>query len=236
MKSPIHPNGKFSQIARWLGCLPLLLCWSIGNATPGAVVHTQDGAVRGTQQQSMLEFLGIPYAAPPVGDLRWRAPRPAHPWPGVRDATQFAPHCAQNSLAIGTYPGFGVATQNEDCLYLNVFVPTRTPAWVERTGLPVMFWIHGGYLDYGESDYYDPSALVAEGVIVVTINYRLGLLGFLVHPALACAISASRKQSVATIAVRPEAEERRASANRSLSAANVAFRAGRGIQLAAPRC
>jgi para-nitrobenzyl esterase len=123
----------------------------------------------------MYEFLGIPYAAPPVGPLRWRAPQPPAHWPGIRAATQFAPHCPQ---PIGV---FGRASTSEDCLYLNVFAP----AGHRRAELPVMVWIHGGGFVGGESDDYNPSWLVADGVIVVTINYRLGALGFLAHPALA---------------------------------------------------
>jgi len=180
MKPPAQFFGVFFQVARWLGCVPLFLWCSIGSATPGTLVRTEDGVVRGMRQESMRAFLGIPYAAPPVGNLRWRAPRPPQPWQGILDATQFAPHCAQNA-----YYYFGTASNSEDCLYLNVFVPDRESDRSYREGLPVMFWIHGGALDYGQSDYYDPSPLVGKGVIVVTINYRLGLLGFLVHPALA---------------------------------------------------
>lgn len=148
------------------------------NATqrPGApVVGTDSGAVRGVATATTDEFLGIPYAAPPVGALRWRPPAPAAHWSGVRDATAFAPHCPQVAGP------FGKASTSEDCLYLNVFRPAR------RSGrpLPVMVWIHGGALVTGESDDYDPTNLVRDGVIVVTINYRLGALGFLAHPALA---------------------------------------------------
>ena len=147
-----------------------------GGAGSGPVVRTADGAVRGATVGDTSEFLGIPYAAPPVGPLRWRPPQPPAPWPGVRQATAFAPHCPQPPSA------FGVASTSENCLYLNVF----TPAGRAGAGhLPVMVWIHGGSLLVGESDDYNPAALVAHGVIVVTINYRLGALGFLAHPALA---------------------------------------------------
>jgi para-nitrobenzyl esterase len=136
-------------------------------------VHTDHGVVRGKVVGGVRQFLGIPYAAPPVAGLRWRPPQPAPAWHGIRDATAFAPHCAQSASP------FGVASASEDCLYLNIFTPS--PA---RRGAPVMVWIHGGGLVTGESEDYDPAPLVARGVIVVTLNYRLGALGFLAHPAL----------------------------------------------------
>ena len=143
----------------------------------GLVVATAGGAVRGKTTGTTDEFLGLPYAAPPVGPLRWQPPQPAASWQGVREATRFAPHCAQPASA------FGVASTSEDCLYLNVF----TPAEIGRDGhaLPVVVWIHGGAFNWGESDDYDPTALVRQGVIVVTVNYRLGALGFLATPAIA---------------------------------------------------
>ncbi len=140
------------------------------------VVGTSNGAVRGLANGAVDEFLGIPYAAPPVGALRWRAPQPAARWSGVRDATQFGPHCPQSASP------FGQASTSENCLFLNVFTPSRRQA---RRHNPVMVWIHGGALVTGESDDYLPTNLVQDGVTVVTINYRLGALGFLAHPALA---------------------------------------------------
>jgi para-nitrobenzyl esterase len=139
------------------------------------VVGIADGQIRGKVAGRADEYLGIPYAAPPVGPLRWRAPQPPARWDGIRPATRFAPHCPQPAGV------FGRASTSEDCLYLNVFAPAGHRA----SGLPVMVWIHGGGFVGGESDDYDPSSLVADGVIVVTINYRLGALGFLAHPALA---------------------------------------------------
>jgi para-nitrobenzyl esterase len=147
------------------------------DASTAPVAFTADGAVRGTVAGGTDEFLGIPYAAPPVGPLRWRPPQPADRWHGVRDATSFAPHCPQQASP------FGVASVSEDCLYLNVFAPAGGRPG--GAGRPVMVWIHGGALVTGESDDYDPAKLVSNGTVVVTINYRLGALGFLAHPALA---------------------------------------------------
>jgi len=142
----------------------------------GLVARTANGAVRGLANGTVDEFLGIPYAAPPVGALRWQPPQPAASWSGVRDATAFAPHCPQPASP------FGLASTSEDCLYLNVFTPRDHHRGARY---PVMVWIHGGALVSGESNDYDPTALVRDGVTVVTINYRLGALGFLAHPALA---------------------------------------------------
>jgi para-nitrobenzyl esterase len=156
-------------------------------ATPGAsksasanpdtppVVATADGTVRGQAVAATDEFLGIPYAAPPVGALRWQPPRPPAPWPGIRAATSYAPHCPQPSST------FGQASTSEDCLYLNVF----TPAANKARNLPVLVWVHGGSLRTGESNDYNPAELVRHGAVVVTINYRLGALGFLADAALA---------------------------------------------------
>jgi para-nitrobenzyl esterase len=147
-----------------------------GASGSGPVAGTANGPVRGLANGAVDEFLGIPYAAPPVGALRWQPPQPTASWSGVRDATRFAPHCPQPAGP------FGQASTSEDCLFLNVFTPSHQQA---GSHFPVMVWIHGGALVSGESNDYDPAALVADGVTVVTINYRLGALGFLAHPALA---------------------------------------------------
>ncbi|HTW03515.1 MAG TPA: carboxylesterase family protein [Streptosporangiaceae bacterium] len=144
----------------------------------GSVVRTGDGRVQGQASGSTDEYLGIPYAAPPVGPLRWRPPQPPAPWRGVRQATSFAAHCPQPPSS------FGVASTSENCLYLNVFAPASHAGHADRN-LPVMVWVHGGSLLVGESDDYNPAALVQDGVIVVTVNYRLGALGFLADAALA---------------------------------------------------
>ncbi len=138
------------------------------------VVATADGRLRGMAVGTVHEFLGVPYAAPPVGRLRWRAPHPAAHWKGVRSARPVGAHGPQGGGA------FGVASTTENCLFQNVY----TPSHINRA-LPVMVWIHGGALVNGESNDYNPAKLVKDGTIVVTINYRLGALGFLAHPALA---------------------------------------------------
>jgi para-nitrobenzyl esterase len=140
-------------------------------------VFTFSGPVEGVVTPAGLHaFLGIPYAAPPVGNLRWRPPQAHAPWFASLRATQFANHCPQ--------PGspFGSASLNEDCLFLNVFTPASSDFFHLH---PVMVWMHGGALVSGESSDYDPTNLVNDGVIVVTIDYRLGALGFLAHPAFA---------------------------------------------------
>lgn len=141
------------------------------------LVFTFSGPVRGfVSTAGVRQFLGIPYGAPPVGNLRWRPPVPHEPWFRPLEATQFANHCPQPPSP------FGLGSVTEDCLFLNVFTPDSDDFFHRR---PVMVWIHGGALVLGESNDYDPTALVKDGVIVVTINYRLGALGFLAHPAFA---------------------------------------------------
>jgi para-nitrobenzyl esterase len=147
----------------------------------GPVVKTVEGPVRGLVNNGVYEFKGIPYAAPPTGELRWRPPQPVAHWQEPLDATSFANTCPQvTTLAVFASP----ASITEDCLYLNVFT-TR----LSGGGLPVFVWIHGGGNVDGESNDYDGSKLATGGpsgtpVVVITLNYRLGLFGFLAHPAL----------------------------------------------------
>jgi len=143
------------------------------------VVTTSNGAVRGTTAGTVAEFLGIPYAAPPIGNLRWRPPQPAAGWSGVRNATIFGPSCPQ---ALTNNPFLPPGPISEDCLYLNVYAPA---AHSSQGGRPVLVWIHGGGLVQDGARNYDGTKLAADGAVVVTINYRLGALGFLAHPALA---------------------------------------------------
>ncbi|MEU9020355.1 carboxylesterase family protein [Actinomadura sp. NPDC048394] len=139
----------------------------------GPVVRVAGGEVRGKADAAGRTFLGIPYAAPPTGARRFRPPAPPRAWSGVRDATRQGPLCPQSVPLGGT---------SEDCLYLNVYAP---PGAVHHK-LPVMVWIHGGAYILGSGAGYDPAPLVATGqVIVVSINYRLGPLGFMALPGLA---------------------------------------------------
>ncbi len=148
-----------------------------GRALP-LVVRTDKGLVRGLYSGGAREFLGIPYAAPPTGALRWQPPQPASRWSGIRAATSPGSSCAQTgSLATGVI----TTSTAEDCLYLNVY----TPRDAGRRVLPVMVWIHGGAFTGGAGSIYDGAVLAAKGnVIVVTINYRLSAFGFLDLPSL----------------------------------------------------
>jgi len=134
----------------------------------------------------VYQFLGIPYAAPPVGDLRWRPPPAVKAWRGVLDATKYGNICAQVTT-LGVFAG--PASIDDDCLYLNIFTPRLGNGGYRSSRLPVLVWIHGGGNVDGTSNDYDGSKLATGGplgtrTVVVTINYRLGLLGYLAHPAL----------------------------------------------------
>ena len=148
----------------------------VGTSTAVPVVTMQGGAVRGAAGSGAYTFRGLPYAAAPIGDLRWRPPAPPAAWPGVRDATEYGASCAQPAA-----PPFSVASSDEDCLFLNVTTRTLRVG----AGLPVLVWFHGGGWTNGAGRDFDASKLAQNGVVVVTLNYRLGALGFLAHPALA---------------------------------------------------
>jgi para-nitrobenzyl esterase len=149
-------------------------------------VKTGSGMVSGTPglKPGVEAFKGIPFAAPPVGGLRWRAPQPASSWQGVRKGDKFAAICPQKTDDLDSiyYLDPGPQTLSEDCLYLNVWTPAKTAA--ER--LPVMVWIYGGGFDHGSGTekYYWGDDLAHKGAVVVTFNYRVGVLGFLAHPDL----------------------------------------------------
>jgi para-nitrobenzyl esterase len=144
--------------------------------TDPRVVRVETGELAGIADQGRRAFLSIPFAAPPVGPLRYAAPRPAAPWTGRRDATRRAPGCPQPAIL------FAPASTTEDCLYLNVYTP---PGARPGSRLPVMVWLHGGAFVNGSGADYDASALsAASGAVVVTTNYRLGTFGFLALPGL----------------------------------------------------
>lgn len=150
-------------------------------------VATEGGLIAGVQEGAVRSFKGIPYAAPPVGDLRWRAPQPAPAWAGVMSADRYAPECPQT----GAYPPEAAPEpMSEDCLTLNVWTPARSAS--EK--LPVMVWVYGGGLQNGSASnpLYAGDKLAARGVVVVTFNYRLGALGFLAHAALSAESGAGR--------------------------------------------
>lgn len=153
----------------------LVAAGSPSHAQDPALVETGDGWLHGNVTDRTRQFLGVPYAAPPTGDLRWAATAPAEPWDGVREAVEPGAACAQPS-----YEPDEPVHGSEDCLFLNIHAPTAT------TGpAPVMVFLHGGGLNSSEGAAHDPTRIVERsGVIVVTVNYRLGALGFLAHPDL----------------------------------------------------
>ncbi len=160
-----------------------LLATSAGAAAPGAaaatnpVALTSSGPVRGVHLDTVDSYQGIPYAQPPTGTLRWTAPRRVRPWQAPRDASRPGPACAQADPG-KLPPGTPLAGSSEDCLYLNVTTPRGTKH-------PVMVWIHGGGNTLGAGDEYDPARMATRGnVVVVTLNYRLGVFGFFGYPGL----------------------------------------------------
>jgi para-nitrobenzyl esterase len=182
-----------SRAARRLLCSAILAVASLSPfavaANSGAAsaaslssdVNVAQGALRGTPRDAsgVVAFKGIPYAAPPVGELRWRSPQPASPWTGTRDATAFGPRC----MAL---PGRGLAKlvgpASEDCLFLNIWTGAKSST--ERR--PVMVWLHGGAFQFGAGAELNTDGLrfAANGVVLVSLNYRLGVFGFLAHPEL----------------------------------------------------
>jgi para-nitrobenzyl esterase len=154
----------------------LIIAASLGvisqaRAQDPTVVKIDSGTVQGAIAGDVIAWKGIPYAAPPVGQLRWRNPQPVVAWTGIKDTKTFCPACMQTDDV----------PKSENCLYLNVFRPAKTSA----ASLPVMVWFHGGVMLHGSSTIYPGDALAAQGVIVVTVNFRLGRLGYFAHPALA---------------------------------------------------
>ena len=169
-----------------LGCVALasLAGWSALAAEGGPVIKVPGGAVQGKIEGGEAVFKGIPFAQPPVGDLRWKEPQPVKAWSGVKAASEFGHACAQ---ANANWNKLAFDNASEDCLYLNVW----TPDWPAKAKKPVMVWIHGGGNTGGSAmgaggiePPFDGAKLASNGVIVVTINYRLGVFGFMGHPEL----------------------------------------------------
>ncbi len=180
-------NLRLRAIPRWIALFFAALLFSscayhqaaqpIGAAP---VVSTNTGRVSGAVEGGLNVFRGIPYAAPPVGDLRWQAPAPAAHWDGVRDATAFGAACKQPPIPPASFYYSQLPATSEDCLTLNVWAPQ------DATDAPVIVYIHGGSLQIGSSadPLYSGENFAARGVVFVSINYRLGVLGWLAHPAL----------------------------------------------------
>jgi para-nitrobenzyl esterase len=183
LQESARPRWPLWNAVRSALVLGIATAWAAPALAAPTLVTAPDGTFQGKLDTTgaMREFLGIRYAQPVTGNLRWKAPQPVTPAVATQDATQFGNHCPQ------PFSPFGNVTGTEDCLFLNVFTPNGSgnPGdHDDNAARPVMVWIHGGALVVGESNEYDASKLVERGVIVVTINYRLGALGFLAHPAL----------------------------------------------------
>lgn len=169
-------------------CAGVLSCLALSAQAP--VLTVEGGEVSGVPSETpnVCIYKGIPYAAPPIGDLRWKQPQPVKPWKGIRQCDTFGAASLQGDLTPGSfywkefYQG-GDPKRSEDCLYLNVWTPA---AGKPEAKLPVIFWIHGGaYMGgYGHEIEFGGDAYAKKGVILVTINYRLGMCGFLAHPLL----------------------------------------------------
>jgi para-nitrobenzyl esterase len=147
------------------------------DAAAGPIVTVREGKLQGKTQNGISTFLNVPFAAPPVGALRWKMPQPAARWSGVRPATKYGAACAQAGAAT-----YGLTNTSEDCLQINIF----TPNVARGTRLPVMIYFHGGGFTGGSGTIqsFDGTALGKQGVILVTANYRLGIFGFFAHPEL----------------------------------------------------
>lgn len=171
-------RGLRELVTAGASLLALAAAWP-SQAAPPPVVDAPAGAAQGLLEDGVRVFKGLPYAAPPVGPMRWRPPAPAPRWSGLRQATRFGPACYQPIIQGGVYVG-DVGPMSEDCLSLNIWTPQ------DANHAPVIVWIHGGALTTGASReaLYDGVKLAARGVVVVSINYRLGVLGYLAHPQL----------------------------------------------------
>lgn len=172
------------------GCKPARVLWSVAEPVADTRRTLQAGEVVGGEgRYGSQAWLGLPYAAPPVGQWRWRAPQPVQPWEGQKQALKFAAPCPQLATELGSSDGAepGTAIGSEDCLYVNVWAPKVSLDALSSGGvhLPVMVWIHGGGNSIGTASFYDGGNLAAsENVIVVSVQYRLGPFGWFRHAAL----------------------------------------------------
>jgi para-nitrobenzyl esterase len=168
------------KLIQMLAALAALVFTAPAFAQEGPVVNARAGSVRGEAADGVNIFRGIPYARPPVGELRWRAPLQLPRWRGVREATEFGPACYQPESRGGSIYHNTHAAMSEDCLLLNIWAPANAH------NAPVLVWIHGGSLATGAGSeaMYDGARFAERGVVVVSINYRLGALGYLAHPEL----------------------------------------------------
>jgi para-nitrobenzyl esterase len=170
-----------------LGAFGALLLASAANAQERPIVATSSGPVKGVAADGQAVFKGIPFAAPPVGPLRWKPPTPPAAWTSPRDTSDYGPICRQPARPDGVVAAGGNRPQSEDCLYLNVWAPKAAKA------APVMVWIHGGAhrVGSGEGPVYEGVDFARDGVVLVTLNYRLGALGYFAHPVLTKAAAPS---------------------------------------------
>jgi para-nitrobenzyl esterase len=171
--------------------IAVIFCFSIlttntflfGQLTPDhnmPIVKTSNGILQGTQLSGISMFRGVPYAEPPVGDLRWKEPHPVKNWEGTRKADHFAPRAMQ--LPVFSDMKFRSDGVSEDCLYLNIWTPAKTG----KEELPVLVYFYGGGFIAGDgSEFrYDGESMARRGIVSVTVNYRLGVFGFMAHPEL----------------------------------------------------
>lgn len=176
--------NKVNKFCIFVLCTILL---SVEAKSQKTLKHIESGWIEGVNQHGVMVYKGIPYAAPPVGKLRWKKPQPVRPWKDIRKCVTFGKAALQNEPLKGSFywKEFNQGKQpeySEDCLYLNVWTPTKE----KNKKLPVIVWIHGGgfVAGYSSETEFDGSAYAQRGVILVTLNYRLGIFGFLSHPLL----------------------------------------------------
>ena len=175
--------GKIKELCILIVSMVVVWCSQLATAAaPGndpLIVKTETGLVQGVDDAGLRVFRGIPFAAPPTGQLRWKAPQPPLPWEGVRSAAAFGPRCMQT----------GTGLMSEDCLFVNVWTPADPDANRGHSKLPVLVWVYGGSFT-GGSGNIAPEALARTGVIVVSFNYRVSTFGFIAHPQLSAESSA----------------------------------------------